>query len=193
MSLALETLAAFVQAAGENAHGSRAELLRMHIADTLGMLRAGLDLEEGRAASKLGIPLVAWCAAARCTEADDIHLTSCTTPGSVVVPVALHLASTGAFTHWGGFFEAVLAGYEVLIRLGHAIDGPRVLGKRIWPTLYAAPLAAAAVASKAWKLSVPQTAGALGTALALSSGVAAPAVGAISSRWMALGIAAHSG
>ncbi len=193
MTLALETLAAFVQAPSQSAHGSRGELLRMHIADTLGMLRAGLDLEEGRAAAKLGIPLVAWCAAARCTEADDIHLTSCTTPGSVAVPVALHLASAGAFKTWGDFCEAVLTGYEMLIRMGHAIDGPRVLGKKIWPTLYAAPLAAAAVASKAWKLSVPQTAGALATALASSSGAAAPAVGAMSSRWMALGVAAHSG
>jgi 2-methylcitrate dehydratase PrpD len=193
MTLALETLAAFVQASSSNAHARRGELLRMHIADTLGMLRAGLDLEEGRAAARLGIPLVAWCAAARCTEADDIHLTSCTTPGSVAVPVALHLASAGAFAHWEDFCEAVLTGYEVLIRLGHAIDGPRVLAKKIWPTLYAAPLAAAAVASKAWKLSVPQTAGALAAALACSSGVAAPAVGAMSSRWMALGVAAHSG
>jgi 2-methylcitrate dehydratase PrpD len=193
MTLALETLAAFVQAPSQSAQGRRDELLRMHIADTLGMLQAGLDLEEGRAAAKLGIPLVAWCAAARCTEADDIHLTSCTTPGSVAVPVALHLAAAGAFETWGDFCEAVLTGYEVLIRLGHAIDGPRILAKKIWPTLYAAPLAAAAIASKAWKLSVPQTAGALATALASSSGVSAPAVGAMSSRWIALGVAAHSG
>jgi 2-methylcitrate dehydratase PrpD len=165
----------------------------MHIADTVGMIRAGLELEEGRAATKLGIPVVAWCAAARSTEADDVHLTSCTTPGSVVVPIALHLASQGAFDNWGNFCAAVLAGYEVLIRVGYAIDGPRVLSKKIWPTLYAAPVGAAAVASKAWKLSVPETAGALATALASSSGVAAPAVAAMSSRWIALGIAAHNG
>jgi len=189
MNSALETLAEFVQASW----GTGDERLRMHIADTLGLLRSGLGLEEGRAASKLGIPVVAWCAAARCTEADDIHLTSCTTPGSVVVPVALHLASTGAFNTWGDFCEAVLVGYEVLIRVGYAIDGPRMLGKKIWPTLYAAPMASAAVASRAWKLSVPQTAGALATALASSTGLAAPAVAPMSSRWIALGIAAHNG
>jgi len=43
----------------------------------------------------LGSRLAGWCACARLTEADDIHLTSCTTPGSVVVPTALHLASAG--------------------------------------------------------------------------------------------------
>jgi hypothetical protein len=30
----------------------------------------------------LGSPLVGWCACARLTEANDIHLTSCTTPVS---------------------------------------------------------------------------------------------------------------
>src|SRR5581483_11507822 len=29
------------------------------------------------------------CAATRCTEVDDIHIGSCTTVGSIVVPVAL--------------------------------------------------------------------------------------------------------
>src|SRR5262245_16007962 len=33
--------------------------------------------------------LIVSCAQARCTEIDDIHLMSCTTPGSVVVPTAV--------------------------------------------------------------------------------------------------------
>src|SRR5438552_18443257 len=103
------------------------ERLRLHIADTLGMILQGALLAEGKAAIALGSPLVGWCASARLTEADDIHLTSCTTPGSVVVPTALHLASTGAFETWEEFVAVVLAGYETLIRVGYAIDGPRIL------------------------------------------------------------------
>ena len=191
MSCALETLAGFIQASEGASH--RATALRIHVADTLCLLSDGLNLEEGRAGEKLGIPLIAWCAAVRATEADDIHLTSCTTPGSVVVPAALHLANSGAFANWGEFFEAVLVGYEAMIRLGYAIDGPSVLAKQIWPTLFAAPVGAAAVACRALKLSVPETAAALATALASSSGVATRAAGDLSVRWISLGIAAHNG
>jgi hypothetical protein len=66
----------------------RMENLRLNIADTLGMMRQGAVLAEGKAALAVGSRLVGWCACARLTEADDIHLTSCTTPGSVIVPNA---------------------------------------------------------------------------------------------------------
>ena len=167
--------------------------LRLHIADTLGMMLRGASLAEGKAARALGSPLPGWCACARLTEADDIHLTSCTTPGSVVVPTAIHAASLLAFQTWTDFVTAVLAGYETLIRVGYAIDGPRILEKRIWPTLFAAPAGAAAVACRAWKLTISQTAGALATALAASTGIAAPAMTPHSSRWIALGCAAEQG
>ena len=169
------------------------EHLRLHIADTLGMMLQGALLEEGKLAMALGSPLVAWCASARLTEADDIHLTSCTTPGSVVVPTALHLASAGLFETWGDFVAAVLAGYETLIRVGYAIGGPRILARKIWPTLFAAPIGAAAVACRAWRLDPSQTAGALATALAGSTGIAPPAMAPHSSRWIALGSAAQCG
>src|SRR5690348_6421858 len=136
------------------------ERLRLHIADTLGMILQGATLAEGKTAMAVGSRLAGWCASARLTEADDIHLTSCTTPGSVVVPTALHLAAAGLFRTWGDFATAVLAGYEAMIRLGYAIDGPRILAQKIWPTLFAAPVGAAAVASRAWKLDASQTAGA---------------------------------
>src|SRR5438477_6478939 len=112
--------------------------LRLHIADTLGMMLQGASLAEGKAARALGSPLLGWVACARLTDADDIHLTSCTTPGSVVVPTALHLARAGVFETWKDFVPAVLAGYETLIRVGYAIDGPRILAKNVWPTLFAA-------------------------------------------------------
>jgi 2-methylcitrate dehydratase PrpD len=171
----------------------RMERLRLHIADTLGMILQGASLAEGKTAMTLGSRLAGWCASARLTEADDIHLTSCTTPGSVVIPTALHLAAAGLLQTWGDFVTAVLAGYETLIRLGYAIDGPRILARKIWPTLFAAPVGAAAVASRACNLDGLQTAGALATALAASTGIAPPALTPNSSRCLSLGFAAEHG
>ncbi len=139
MPSALESLAAFTQDPALASHSaSRMEALRLHIADTLGMMLQGALLAEGRAAMALGCRLAGWCACARLTEADDIHLTSCTRPGSVVIPTALHLASAGAFKTWGDFVTAVLAGYETLILVGYAINGPRILASKVWPTLFGA-------------------------------------------------------
>jgi 2-methylcitrate dehydratase PrpD len=157
------------------------------------MLLQGASLAEGRTAMSVGSELAGWCASARLSEADDIHLTSCTTPGSVVVPTALSLASAGQLETWGEFFIAVLAGYETLIRLGRAIDGPLILSMKSWPTLFAAPVGAAAVACRAWKLNRSQTAGALATALAASTGIAPPAMMTNSSRCVSLGFAADCG
>jgi 2-methylcitrate dehydratase PrpD len=194
MPSSLEALAAFTQdPALASQAAARMEHLRLHIADTLGMMLQGSLLAEGKMAMALGSPLVGWCACARLTEADDIHLTSCTTPGSVVVPTALHLASAGLFETWGDFVTAVLAGYETLIRVGYAIDGPRILAKKVWPTLFAAPTGAAAVASRAWRLDPSETAGALATALAVSTGIAPPAMMPNSSRCISLGCAAEYG
>jgi len=131
VSSVLESLAAFVQDPELALQAEiRMDRLCLHIADTLGMILQGASLAEGRTALVLGSRLAGWCASARLTEADDIHLTSCTTPGSVVVPTALHLAAAGLFQTWGDFATAVLAGYETLIRIGYVIDGPRILVRR---------------------------------------------------------------
>ncbi len=194
MPSALESLAALIQdPALAELPTARMERLRLHIADTLGMMLEGAKLAEGKAAFAVGSRLAGWCASVRLTEADDIHLRSCTTPGSVVVPAALHLTSTGVFQTFGDFVTAVLAGYETLIRVGYAIDGPYVLASNVWPTLFAAGAGAAAVACRAWKLNVSQTAGALSTALAASTGIAPPAVMENSSRWVSLGCVAEHG
>ena len=194
MPSALESLAELIQdPALAKQSRARVERLRLHIADTLGMMLEGASLAEGKAAISLDSPLVGWCACARLTEADDIHLTSCTTPGSVVVPTALHFASLRVFETFGDFVTAVFAGYETLIRVGYAINGPHILARKIWPTLFAASVGAAAVACRAWKLDVSQTGGALSTALAASTGIAPPATMQNSSRWISLGSAAEHG
>ncbi|HXP88675.1 MAG TPA: MmgE/PrpD family protein [Bryobacteraceae bacterium] len=193
----LETVAEFLADRGLTVQPPhRLERLKLHLLDTLGALIAGSRLED--AAPLHSLPsseaLACACAATRCTEIDDIHLSSCTTPGSVIVPAALHLASEGVFESWGEFAASVLAGYELLVRLGFAIDGPAVLAKQIWPTYFAAAFGSAATASRAFQLSAPQTAGALATALAFSTGTPSAAAGsAMSSRWLSVGVAAANG
>src|SRR5262249_16608105 len=107
MPSALESLAALIQDPALAAvPTARMERLRLHIADTLGMMLEGAKIADGKwgkAASAAGSRLAGWCASARLTEADDIHLRSCTTPGSVVVPAALHLACAGVFKTFGDF------------------------------------------------------------------------------------------
>src|SRR5436309_13867088 len=96
MPSTLETVAAFMQDAALESHAAlRTESLCIHIADTFGMILQGASLADGKTAISVGSRLVGWCASARLTEADDIHLTSCTTPGSVVIPTAFYLATAG--------------------------------------------------------------------------------------------------
>jgi 2-methylcitrate dehydratase PrpD len=87
-------------------------------------------------------------ALARLSEIDDIHLASMTTPGAIVVPAALTIAASLPDVASDDIAAAIIAGYEAMIRLGAAIDGPSVLYRGIWPTYFAAPLGAAAVAAR---------------------------------------------
>ena len=197
----LLVLAEFVQSSALNElPEERRDRVRSHLIDTLGAMKAGLRLKEGISAGKFAAhdgsrhaAIAAACAAARCTEVDDIHLSSCTTPGSVVIPVALALAASRDLRTWKEFLAAVTAGYEVMIRIGYAINGPAILGKKVWPTFFAASLGAAAVASRVFQLDIRQTASALATALTFSAGTAAPARSEESSRWLSLGVAAANG
>jgi hypothetical protein len=70
------------------------------------------------------------------TEVDDIHMASCTTPGSVVIMTALALAGAGYGSCDGTDFyaDAIHTGYEVMTRLGEAVSGPEILHEGVWPT-----------------------------------------------------------
>src|SRR2546427_1654013 len=192
MPSALESLAALIQdPALDSVPTARMERLRLHIADTLGMMLEGAKLAEGKAALAVGSRLAGWCASVRLTEADDIHLRSCTTPGSVVVPAALHLARTGGFQTFGDFVTAVLAGYETLIRVGYAIDGPYVLASNVWPTLFAAGARAPHAACRPRWVNLSRIAAAVSPPLAAATGNPPPAAVEKSSRWVSFGCAAQ--
>ncbi len=199
---ALTRLAAFVQSPDlASLPPARFDRLKLHVVDAFGARLAGSRTDEGAAIARLcasmtgglDAAVLADCAQTRCTEVDDIHLASCTTPGSVIVPTALALAAAGQLRSVGDVCAAALAGFESLIRFGVAIDGPAAIGRGVWPTLAAAAFGSAAVGCRAYGLSVDRTAGALATALAFGSGSPVSAALPSSSRWITLGQAAVNG
>jgi 2-methylcitrate dehydratase PrpD len=178
--------------------------LALHLTDTVGALIASTGTAEGRmlrfreemresTGSGLALDLATRCALARSSEIDDIHLASMTTPGAIVIPAVLSLAVAMPSVASRDAVAAMLAGYEAMIRLGRAIDGPAVLYRGIWPTYFTAPFGVAAAASRLLKLDAARSANALALALTL----AAPGVGqhhaASTSRWLAVGNAAGNG
>jgi 2-methylcitrate dehydratase PrpD len=179
------------------------DAVRLHLADTVGAWIAAGGTAEGRALLRfepewnpngegMAGRVARGCALARLSEADDIHLASATTPGALVVPAALAIAAE--FEADGeALGEAIAVGYDLVTRLGAALDGAAILYRGIWPTYLAAPFGVAAVAARLMGLDPTQAAHALGIALALSSPSVGRQTGAGVSRWLAIGNAARNG
>jgi len=199
---AIADLAAFIATPRPLADATRAAV-RLHIVDTLGALIAATRTAEGQALLRfrgeigapadMGANLMTLCALTRLSEIDDIHLASMTTPGSIVIPGALTLAAARPLVDRDTLVDAILAGYEAMVRLGLAFDGPAILYRGIWTTYFAAPFGIAAVASRLLGLDASQTVHALALALTYT----APGVGhhnaPTTSRWIAAGHAARNG
>jgi 2-methylcitrate dehydratase PrpD len=168
--------------------------------DAVGALVAGSKTEEGAAIaaslrhfdSGVSAAVVRRVATARLSELDDIHMASCTTPGSVVVPTAITLGEfLGAEP--AAYRRAVEVGYEAMTRLGSAIAGAQVVYHGIWPTYFCAPFAAAAVVGALVDLDAPRLANALGIALTRATGLTSGIAGAPLGRWLTIGEAARAG
>jgi len=172
---------------------------RRHVADTLVAAVAGSRTTEGKALRSLfAAPALAdatgmQAAVIRHTEIDDIHLRSCTTPSSVVVPAALSLARDLGDFDPEQVASAIWVGIELMTRLGAAVNGPNILYRGIWPTYLAAPLGAAAVAARMWRLSEDATGHALSLALMLSAGRSGRFYGKLPGRSLLLAIAVTAG
>jgi 2-methylcitrate dehydratase PrpD len=182
--------------------------LALHLLDTLGAWYAGTRTEDALLAMKLAETQPNFAAATdntldrvaqrvaviRNTEIDDIHMESCTTIGSVVVPVAVTVAqavgkSNAQQMSAARFAQAIASGYEAMTRLSLAIGGATVLYRGIWPTFFSGPVGAAATAAPLLGLTAEQTADAIGLALSLTSGAA----GGGNARFVLLGQAARAG
>ncbi|HWR39271.1 MAG TPA: MmgE/PrpD family protein [Patescibacteria group bacterium] len=125
------------------------------------ILREGVKIPLAQAAWANGLT-------GHVVEFDDGHRQAIAHPGSVTVPVALALAE--CFGRSGKeFITAIVAGYEVLIRLGIAVNPSHY---KIWhTTATCGTFAAAAVASKLLRLDGIKTQMALGIAGTMSAGL----------------------
>ncbi len=195
----LDRLGAWV--AGEAPDDPR---LADHVLDTIGAWLAGSVTEDGQAlsgaqgAGALALSthpldqLARRVGQTRLTEIDDIHLPTCTTPGSVVVITALTLAGALGCTDARRFAAALRAGYGAMTWLSGVVSGATVFYRGIWPTYYATPIGAAAVTARLLGLDARRTAHALAISLTASSG----GIGAPEDRyprWMLIGQSARLG
>jgi 2-methylcitrate dehydratase PrpD len=178
---------------------------RQRIFDTLAATAIGLNTPEGKALQAIDVALVTpplarrvaeqirlYVGATRTTEIDDIDIVGATTVGSVVVPVALTLASASN-DNGRKLIAAVVAGYEAMVRLGRAIGGATILYRGLWPTYATAAFGAAATAAKLLECDAQTTSCALALALEATD---VPPTGAFvhaESRYDALGRAAAVG
>ena len=128
--------------------------------------------------------------AAHAFQLDEVHAGATLHPGSVVVPAVLAL-SNGARLSGRDFLTAMIAGYEVGIRIGLAADGG--MFKRGYHNQgTTGALAAAAAAARALGLDPRATAQALGIAASQSAGLMAVQEGANAKAFHS-GRAAQSG
>ena len=111
-------------------------------------------------------------------------------PGTIIVPVCLAL---GERHHCNGrdFITAMVAGYEILLRIGRAIF-PSDVVRGFHPTSIVGPLGSAAAASHLLRLDACKTTHALALAASFSGGLM-EAFGAYSTAMIQVGRAAHSG
>jgi 2-methylcitrate dehydratase PrpD len=195
---ALSALAEFVTQ--HRSSGRTRDAVRLHVADTIGAWIAATATGEGRALIRYrpadAVPadqIAINCALTRLSEVDDICLGAMITPGSIVIPAALTIAASMPDPPAGDVAASIVAGYEAMVRLGTAIEGPSVLYRGIWPTYFAAPFGVAAVASRLLKLDAPQCANALATALIMASAGTGHHAAPTTARWLTVGYAAARG
>ena len=79
----------------------------------------------------------------RATEVDDIHLGSCTTPGTGICATVIALAPLLPEAPADRALHAIAAGYEAMTRCATALGGPALLSQGIWPSRAVAPISSA--------------------------------------------------
>ncbi len=116
----------------------------------------------------------AWAAlangvAAHGLEMDDVENRSSLHPGVVVFPAALALAEQQGASP-ADFYAAVVAGYEVTLRVGAALNPAAAYERGFHPTAICGTLGAATASARLLRLSPEQTNMALGIAGSMAAG-----------------------
>jgi 2-methylcitrate dehydratase PrpD len=107
--------------------------------------------------------------AAHAIEMDDVTTESSLHPGVAVIPAALALAEE-LDSSPTAFLEAVVAGYEVTMRVGNALNPASAYARGFHPTGVAGTFGAAIAACRLLALDVERSTHALGIAGTLTSG-----------------------
>jgi len=102
-------------------------------------------------------------------EMDDVENRSSLHPGVVVFPAALALAEQIGATP-ADFYAAVVAGYEVTLRVGAALNPASAYERGFHPTAVCGTLGAAAASARLLRLAPEQTNMALGIAGSMAAG-----------------------
>jgi 2-methylcitrate dehydratase PrpD len=102
-------------------------------------------------------------------ELDDTHSASSSHPAVVTIPAALATAELQG-SSGEELLAAIVAGYEVVGRLGRALDPQQVYTRGFHPTAISGPFAAAAATAKLLGLSPRQLAHAFGIAASQAAG-----------------------
>jgi 2-methylcitrate dehydratase PrpD len=123
-------------------------------------------------------------------EMDDTELSSASHPGVTVIPPALAVGEMEKITG-KEFITAVVAGYDVFIRVGLATRS--MISRGFHTTAVLGPLGAAAATSKVLKLDVDRTLNALSIAASESGGLAEYTESGGSVKRVHAGFAAQSG
>lgn len=171
------------------------ERVRLHVFDTLVALRIGFLL--GDAGPLLSgddlYACIAWqVALARSTELDDIEILGLVTPGAVIVPTALLMAEVLGCDE-ATTIAAIATGYEAMIAIARAIDGPAALARGVWPTYVAATIGAAVTVARLRGFDTLRMSATLALAAARTAPLAGRVAGSASPRFMLLGLAAAEG
>ena len=107
--------------------------------------------------------------AAHGLEMDDVENASSLHPGVVVMPAALALAEQLGSAP-ADFYASVVAGYEVTLRVGAALNPASAYERGFHPTAVCGALGAAAASARLLGLSSEQTNSALGIAGSMAAG-----------------------
>jgi 2-methylcitrate dehydratase PrpD len=107
--------------------------------------------------------------AAHAVELDDVTTESSLHPGVAVIPAALALAEELG-TSPVAMLEAIVAGYEVTMRVGNALNPASAYARGFHPTGVAGVFGATVAAARLLELTVEQTIDALGVAGTVAAG-----------------------
>jgi 2-methylcitrate dehydratase PrpD len=108
-------------------------------------------------------------ASAHATEMDDVTTESSLHPGAAVIPAALAVAQERSATGRAAL-EAIVAGYEVTIRIGNALGAASAYRRGFHPTGVAGVFGAAVAAGKLLGLDATGLGNAMGIAGTMASG-----------------------